>query len=726
MDAPAIFSSFLVKVASRCNLDCDYCYVYHHADQSWRSMPKLLSQEHRVAFAERLAEYAAVAGLKRCAVILHGGEPLLAGAAGLAEFAALLRATVPIPVDVSLQSNGLLLSEKALDVLEAADIGISLSLDGPQIANDRHRLTKKGRSSFAQTEAALKRLESRPSLFAGVIAVVDAATSPDELFEYFSQFSIPRLDFLLPDAHWERPPPGRNTDPGLYEEWLIRAFDLWLDQYAHIPVRTFEALLDAATGLSSGTDAFGFGDVSLLSIETDGTYHDLDVLKVTQDGATRLFGGVVDTPIADVAESAQINRHRSFLRKEGLSLQCQDCDVVDICGGGSLPHRFNGAGLSNPTVYCGEMKRLVKHVLKRLQEFVDVESEAPPPPGLPESFNVAEFEYAESAGASIKWLHEEAVKANTHRLILALQTTPNSDAARSLLALPPHQLEMIATHPGAFAWAGATIAASEGRTVLSVDGLHVAVGDGYLDHLQAICRETTPQALRIGEQDEWLRAGFGDAISFNDEAISTAGKDLVAKALEIVGAWRPALLDELMHACSAVQFITDTTAHREKIVSFSDNSVPGALYVSIVQGDSFIDSFDLADSLIHEHRHQKLYLLERRVDLFEPTSTKVVSPWREDLRPPTGLLHAIFVFVELRRFWLYAAEHGPARIYSRAVNQIADTDAHLQQAFETIKSCPLTLWGEQLVAVLARAACEGKLCRKGESGNARKEGQATC
>ena len=80
MDAPAIFSSFLVKVASRCNLDCDYCYVYHHADQSWRSMPKLLAQEHRVAFAERLAEYAAVGGLKRCAVIFHGGEPLLAGA----------------------------------------------------------------------------------------------------------------------------------------------------------------------------------------------------------------------------------------------------------------------------------------------------------------------------------------------------------------------------------------------------------------------------------------------------------------------------------------------------------------------------------------------------------------------------------------------------------------------------------------------------------------------
>ena len=47
-----------------------------------------------------------------------------------------------------------------------------------------------------------------------------------------------------------------------------------------------------------GTDAFGLGDVSLLSIETDGTYHDLDVLKVVGDGATRLEGSVRGTPIS--------------------------------------------------------------------------------------------------------------------------------------------------------------------------------------------------------------------------------------------------------------------------------------------------------------------------------------------------------------------------------------------------------------------------------------------
>ncbi|MFA5966615.1 MAG: radical SAM protein [Sphingomonas sp.] len=91
----ARITSFLVKVASRCNLDCDYCYVYHHADQSWRNMPRLLAVEHQQAFTLRLAEYASGADLKRAAIIFHGGEPLLAGADYIVNFVRNIRAAVP-------------------------------------------------------------------------------------------------------------------------------------------------------------------------------------------------------------------------------------------------------------------------------------------------------------------------------------------------------------------------------------------------------------------------------------------------------------------------------------------------------------------------------------------------------------------------------------------------------------------------------------------------------
>ena len=704
----AKFSSFLVKVASRCNLDCDYCYVYHHADQSWRSMPKFLSVTHREAFARQLANYAIQSGLTHCSVILHGGEPLLLGASALAAFAELVRQTCSIPVDVSLQTNGLLLTDEALGILSNADIGVSLSLDGPKAVNDKHRLTRKGRSSFEQTEQALQRLQRYPEIFAGVIAVVDASVCADELFEYFDQFTIPRLDFLLPDAHWLRPPPGRNQDPGLYEQWLVNAFDVWFDRYPHISLRTFEALLDVCAGLPSNTDAFGFGDVSLLSIETDGSYHDLDVLKVTQDGVTKLNGNVCDTSIDEVARSPAIEKHRKFLRKQGLAEVCQSCHIVEICGGGALPHRFGENGFVNPTVYCNEMKRLVAHIRNRLDEHLStglVEEVHLP---IPETFALDSFELAETSHSDMEWLCARAKDEAVERLKNALLVFSEDPRTQQLTEVGIGAFERVALHPGAIFWGSAVLAQQHGRALLSVDGQVITASSDYLEFLISIAaRDDGAISLDVGRNDFWLRAPFGDAIVFEGDDLIGPGQILVEQAMSIVKAWRPALAVEMMAAYSAVQFVRDPTADPRKIVSFSDNSVPGVLYVSISQGDGLINPYDLADSLIHEHRHQKLYLLERYTPTVERTSAQVVSPWREDLRPPSGLLHAVFVFVELRRFWLHVRDHGPADLQSRAIKQLADTDYHLQQAFATLETCPLTNVGLSLVDVLKRVSMEG-------------------
>ena len=51
---PPRITSFLVKIASRCNLACDYCYIYEHADQSWRSQPPFMSDQTRRKLAERI------------------------------------------------------------------------------------------------------------------------------------------------------------------------------------------------------------------------------------------------------------------------------------------------------------------------------------------------------------------------------------------------------------------------------------------------------------------------------------------------------------------------------------------------------------------------------------------------------------------------------------------------------------------------------------------------
>lgn len=76
---PAPFREFVVKIHSRCDLACDYCYMYQMADQSWRERPKRMSEETGEQTAFRIGEHARKHRITEVALILHGGEPLLAG-----------------------------------------------------------------------------------------------------------------------------------------------------------------------------------------------------------------------------------------------------------------------------------------------------------------------------------------------------------------------------------------------------------------------------------------------------------------------------------------------------------------------------------------------------------------------------------------------------------------------------------------------------------------------
>ncbi|BCA58137.1 hypothetical protein HMP06_0906 [Sphingomonas sp. HMP6] len=655
-------------------------------------MPRLLSDECQAAFARRIAEYTAAAEIDRVTVIYHGGEPLLVGHARIVDFTRTLRAAVGprVELDVGMQTNGLILTDAALDAFESERIAVSLSMDGPRGAHDLHRKTRKGRSSYDRVEAALERLKLRPSVFSGVIAVIDASVKPETLLSFFAAHGVPQLDFLLPDSHHDHLPPGRLVDPGLYERWLIEAFDAWFYSYPELRVRTFEALLDVIAGLPSGTDAFGFGDVSLVTLETDGTWHDLDVLKVAGAGATRLVGSVMDTSIEQVASSTALAAHRRMLTRSGLCEACRDCDIVDVCGGGSLPHRFGNGGFDNPTVYCAEMKALVAHVRKRLHEGLVGPSKSDD--AVP-AFDLGEFEMAETSRNVVSDLREEALADDSDGLRAAL------DILADLCIGPPvDQIRRIAGRAGTVAWQRAVRGRGEGRIICDVAGQAIEIDDEYLEHSAAAV--PTVGSLEVALDDPWLRKPFGATIVFEDESVAQRGRALVLQALRIIDEWRPALAEELQAICSAVQFVRDPTAHPDKIVSFSDDSVPGALYVSIRQGSGLVDVFDLADSLVHEYRHQKLYLFERRHPTTVPGAL-VVSPWREELRPASGLLHAAFVFVELRRFWEHVRDRGPSRLHNRAVAQLEDTERNLEQAFETLRHSQLTAAGRALVDVLA-------------------------
>src|SRR6187549_2094964 len=75
--APA--RQIVLKLHARCDLRCDYCYVYTKADQRWRTAVRVISRPTIGQAAVRIGEHAHDHRLPSVDLILHGGEPLLAG-----------------------------------------------------------------------------------------------------------------------------------------------------------------------------------------------------------------------------------------------------------------------------------------------------------------------------------------------------------------------------------------------------------------------------------------------------------------------------------------------------------------------------------------------------------------------------------------------------------------------------------------------------------------------
>ncbi|TDD63738.1 FxsB family radical SAM/SPASM domain protein [Actinomadura darangshiensis] len=379
---PMPFSEFVLKIHGRCNLACDYCYVYESADQTWRNRPSAMPSEVLSAAAERIAEHVGDHALADVAIVLHGGEPLLAGKAAIAEAVARFRAAMPpsCAVEVSMQTNGVLLTDAMLAMLDEHDVGVSVSLDGDRDGHDRHRLRANGRGSHAEVMRGLNRLaDSHRSLYRGLLCTMDLDNDPIRTYEALLETGPPRIDFLLPHGTWTAPPPRRPVDGGgtPYADWLIAVFDRWYRApRKETGVRMFEEIINVLLGGQSRSENVGLSPVAMLVIDTDGTLQQVDSLKTSFAGAPETGLTVFENRFDDAL------RHPGVVARQigaaALPATCNSCAVRDICGGGAYAHRYReGHGYLNPSVYCPDLKKLIGHIGRTVQHDLALAQAAP-------------------------------------------------------------------------------------------------------------------------------------------------------------------------------------------------------------------------------------------------------------------------------------------------------------------------------------------------------------
>jgi uncharacterized protein len=368
---PTPFRQFIVKLHSRCNLACQYCYVYEHADQTWRDRPLRMSAGLVSVVASRIAEHARAHDLADVRVIFHGGEPLLAGTDVVVDAFRKIRSAVEAGIRVEgwIQTNGTLLTEASLGALEALGIQVGVSMDGDVDTHDLGRRHANGQGSHAEVARGLRLLMRRPGIYSGVLCVVDLRADPVATYDALLSFQPPTIDFLLPHANWMSPPPQADRTVGTrasYAEWLIAVFDRWYDSaIRETHIRIFEEIINLLLGGKSATEVVGLTPTSLIVIETDGSIEQSDALKSTYHGAARTGLHIVRDSFDTALQLPEIAARQLGLG--ALSDECLACEIRRICGGGLYAHRYHRkTGFRNRSVYCDDLYALIMHIRKRI------------------------------------------------------------------------------------------------------------------------------------------------------------------------------------------------------------------------------------------------------------------------------------------------------------------------------------------------------------------------
>ncbi|WP_121811313.1 cyclophane-forming radical SAM/SPASM peptide maturase YhhB [Mucilaginibacter kameinonensis] len=359
----ALIDTVLLKVASRCNINCSYCYVYHMGDDNWARQGKFTTHETISATARELKKVADLQG-KPFSIVLHGGEPFLLGVERLKFLLATLRNSLSYEFPISIQTNGVLITPELLDICSRFRASVAVSIDGPKAVHDQWRIGHTGSGTFDEVIKGYQLLKGHPDhlfLNAGLLAVVDPFSDPAEVYYFFKSLGAPSVDFLYKDGNHDRLPFGkRSLYSTEYGNWMAQLLQVYLADREPMPIRVLDDMLKVLLGGIVSKEGLGITDFGILIIDTDGTLTKNDTLKSAFNGADQ-FGqpvNIKDGELSAFLYSKDFEEYRRMQRPSNA--QCLKCPYLDLCGGGMILHRWKKeTGFNNTSVYCADQMLLI-------------------------------------------------------------------------------------------------------------------------------------------------------------------------------------------------------------------------------------------------------------------------------------------------------------------------------------------------------------------------------
>lgn len=370
------YRSFLIKPASDlCNMRCRYCF-YHDVAQN-RAVQHMGLMEESVADALIARAFDGAAHGTTVSFAFQGGEPTVRGLPFFRHFVQEVRRvnTLQLPVQYSIQTNGLALDEAWCRFLAEHRFLVGVSVDGDKALHDSHRIDAAGSGTWNRITANLRQLQ-KAGAEVNLLCVVtkQCARSPQKVYHALQKLGVRYLQFIacLDPLEAERGSMPFSLLPEAYGKFLCGLFDAWYRDWkagTYTSIRYFEDLVHLLLGEPASTCATSGTCGAYCVVEGDGSVYPCDffVLDQWRMGSVREDGyeALLQAPAA-----------RQFLQRGSRRPpECAQCPWLRLCGGGCKRDWVEKDGVAH-NYFCQSFRTLLPYAVSRLQEIARAERAA--------------------------------------------------------------------------------------------------------------------------------------------------------------------------------------------------------------------------------------------------------------------------------------------------------------------------------------------------------------
>jgi uncharacterized protein len=298
-------------------------------------------------------------------IVLHGGEPLLAGPKRAASICDAILEELEGIIDVSfaVQTNGVLINEQWIKFFKDYRVKVGVSLDGLPEVHNKMRPDHKGRGSFDDCIRGFRLVEESfaedVEMRCGVLGVIHNSDNEDKMLEYMIDelgATSPNLNF--PRDGWDSADAVKFGQSVENHRKLMRSY---LDNYVHPDFSFVRGLSGVLFSLMSDVGAKK-NDLSasckhyIATISSEGdVYVDDNLLCLNEEFGKDILDIFGDSSLLDLVESDHWQELNTAL--DAVPEDCHECEWKRSCRSGDLFNRFSKEQrFNNKSVLCDTIK----------------------------------------------------------------------------------------------------------------------------------------------------------------------------------------------------------------------------------------------------------------------------------------------------------------------------------------------------------------------------------